>query len=245
MHRDAGPRLDPGVAPIADVRNPSAATALRQEVIRACKVLDGMKLVEGFGHVSARLPDDAMLITPARGLALVQESELLTMGPDGVCLQGDPSSAPLERWMHLATYRARPDVGAICRTHSRMAAALGIARRPLRAMHGSGGMLGLDVPLYDGTDLITDGELGRAVAAELGDRAAVLLRGNGAVITGESVPQACVRAIYLEEAAWLQVVAEVVGGGTLFTSDELRARSRWYGVEVSRAWEYYTSRFAA
>jgi ribulose-5-phosphate 4-epimerase/fuculose-1-phosphate aldolase len=204
-----------------------------------------MKLVEGFGHVSARLPDGSMLITPARGLALVTEAELLTIGPDGDCLSGDPASAPLERWMHLAVYRARPDVGAICRTHSRMAAALGVARRPLHAMHGFGAMLGLDVPLYDGTDLITDDGLGRAVAAELGDHAAVLLRGNGALITGENVLQACVRAIYLEEAAWMQVVAEGVGGGTLFTSDELRARSRWYAVEVDRAWEYYTARFAA
>jgi ribulose-5-phosphate 4-epimerase/fuculose-1-phosphate aldolase len=244
MHRDAGPHLDAGVAPIAD-RDSSAAAALRQDVIRACKVLDGMRLVEGFGHVSARLPDGSMLITPARGLALATESDLLTFGLDGECLAGDPSSAPLERWLHLAIYRSRPDVGAICRTHSRMAAALGVARKPLRAMHGFGGMLGLDIPIYDGTDLITDDGLGRAVAADLEDRAAVMLRGNGALTTGESVPQACVRAIYLEEAAWMQVVAEGLGGGRPFTSDELRARSRWYAVEVARAWEYYTSRFAA
>jgi len=242
VHRDAGPRLDAGVAPIAGA---DTNTPLRQDVIRACRVLDGMGLVEGFGHVSARLPEGGMLITPARGLALARQSELLTVGPDGACLQGDPASAPLERWMHLAIYRARPDVGAICRTHSRMAAALGVSRKPLRAMHGFGGMLGLEMPLYDGTDLITDDGLGRAVAASLDDRAAVLLRGNGALITGESVPQACVRAIYLEEAAWMQIVAEGIGGGTPFTSDEHRTRSRWYAVEISRAWEYYTSKFAA
>jgi HCOMODA/2-hydroxy-3-carboxy-muconic semialdehyde decarboxylase len=126
-----------------------------------------------------------------------------------------------------------------------MAVALGVARKPLRAMHGFGGMRGLEVPLYDGTDLITDDTLGQAVAASLGDRTALLLRGNGALITGESVPQACVRAIYLEEAAWMQVIAEGIGGGIPFNSEELRARSRWYAVEVSRAWEYYTSKFAA
>ncbi|HLA76441.1 MAG TPA: class II aldolase/adducin family protein [Vicinamibacteria bacterium] len=246
MHRDAGPHLDAGVAPIAGAGASSpAAVAIRQDVIRACKILDGLRLVEGFGHVSARLPDGGMLITPARGLALARESELLTIGPDGSCLHGDPSSAPLERWMHLAIYRARPDVGAICRTHSRMAAALGVAREPLRAMHGFGGMLGLEVPLYDGTDLITDDGLGQAVAASLGDRTALLLRGNGALITGEGVPQACIRAVYLEEAAWMHVVSEGIGGGIPFTSEELRARSRWYAVEVSRAWEYYTNKFAS
>jgi ribulose-5-phosphate 4-epimerase/fuculose-1-phosphate aldolase len=214
-------------------------------MIRACRILDGMRLVEGFGHVSARLPDGSTLITPARGLALAQEAELLTFGLDGGCLRGDPASAPLERWMHLAIYRARPDVRAICRTHSRMAAALGAARTPIRATHGFGGMLGLEVRVHDETDLITDDGMGQAVAAALGDRTAILLRGNGALIAGGSVSQACVRAIYLEEAAWIQVVAAGEGGALPFSADELHARARWYDVEVARAWEYYTTKFAS
>jgi ribulose-5-phosphate 4-epimerase/fuculose-1-phosphate aldolase len=214
-------------------------------MIRACRILDGMRLVEGFGHVSARLPDGSILITPARGLALAQEAQLLTFGLDGVCLRGDPASAPLERWMHLAIYRARPDVRAICRTHSRMAAALGAARTPIRAAYGFGGMLGLEVRVHDETDLITDDGMGQAVAAALGDRTAILLRGNGALIAGGSVSQACVRAIYLEEAAWIQVVAAGEGGALPFSADELHARARWYDVEVARAWEYYTTKFAS
>jgi hypothetical protein len=54
-----------------------------------------------------------------------------------------------------------------------------------------------------------------------------------------------VRAIYLEEAAWMQVVAGLVGGATPFTPGELVARARWYEVEVARAWEYYTARYAS
>lgn len=246
MHRDVSPHLDAGVAAIPDAGTDSpTAAAIRQDVIRACKILDGMKLVEGFGHVSARLLEGGVLITPARGLALARDAELLTFGLDGECLDGDPSSAPLERWMHLAIYRARPDVFAICRTHSRMAAALGVAQTPIRATHGFGGMLGLEVPVHDETDLITDSDMGRAVAAALAEKTAILLRGNGAVITGESVPQACVRAIYLEEAAWMQVIAAQVGGGYPFTAEELQRRARWHQVEVGRAWEYYTTRFAS
>ena len=244
MHGDAGAHLDAGVAAIPDApSNVSTVAAIRQDMIRACRILDGMRLVEGFGHVSARLPDGSTLITPARGLALAQEAELLTFGLDGGCLRGDPASAPLERWMHLAIYRARPDVRAICRTHSRMAAALGAALTSIRPTHGFGGMLGLEVPVHDETDLITDDSMGQAVAAALGDRTAVLLRGNGAVVTGGSVAQACVRAIYLEEAAWIQVVAAGAGGALPFSADELHARARWYDVEVARAWEYYTTKF--
>jgi HCOMODA/2-hydroxy-3-carboxy-muconic semialdehyde decarboxylase len=116
---------------------------------------------------------------------------------------------------------------------------------PIRAAHGFGGMLGMEVPVHDETDLITDDAMGQSVAAALGNRAAVLLRGNGAVITGGSLPQACVRAVYLEEAAWMQVVAVGAGGALPFTVEELQARARWYDVEVARAWEYYSTKFAA
>ena len=245
MHRDAGPHLDAGVAAIADPATASpTADAIRQDMIRACRVLDGMGLVEAFGHVSARLPNADMLITPARGPGLAREEQLLSFSPEGECVGGEAESAPLERWMHLAIYGARPDVQAICRTHSRMAAALGTARMPIRAAHGFGGMLGMEVPVYDETDLITNAAMGQSVAAALGHRTAILLRGNGALVTGGSLSQACIRAVYLEEAAWMQVVAVGVGGALPLTVEELQARARWYDVEVARAWEYYTTKFA-
>ncbi len=216
----------------------------RQDVIRVCRVLDGMGLVEGFGHVSARLPDGNVLITPARGLRLVAESELLIFNLRGELVAGAGTPAPLERWMHLAVYRARPDVNAICRTHSRYAAALGTADMPIQTAHGFGGMLGLRVSVHPERDLITDDAMGRAVAATLGEGAAVLLRGNGALVTGATLQQACVRAIYLEEAAFMQVAAGGLGGTIPFTPEELARRARWYEAETARAWEYYTSRFA-
>jgi len=34
---------------------------LRQDIISACRILSHQKLVEGFGHVSARVPDRELL----------------------------------------------------------------------------------------------------------------------------------------------------------------------------------------
>lgn len=225
---------------------PSTEEAIRQEIIHVCRILEGMGLVEGFGHVSARLDNDLMLITPARAPGLAQAADLFTSNLAGELVAGPTEvGPPLERWLHLAIYRARPDVRAICRTHSRMAAALGVANQPLRPGHGFGGMLGLTVPVHPENDLITNDALGQMVAATLADGAAVLLRGNGGVVTGNSLRQACVRAIYLEEVAWLQVAAMNVGGAIPFTAAELQARSRWHDVEMERAWEYYCAKFAS
>jgi len=217
---------------------------VRQRIVRVCRILDGMGLVEGFGHVSARGKKDAILLTPARGLALVSEPELLTFDVQGRLLEGQEGSAPLERWMHFAIYRARPDVHAICRTHSRMAVLLGAARTGIRPVHGFGAMLGASVPVHDVNDLITTDAMGKDVAQTLGDAVAVLLRGNGGVVTGATLQQACVRAIYLEEAAFLQAAAAATGGAPAFTADELAARQRWHEVEAERAWEYYSRKFA-
>jgi HCOMODA/2-hydroxy-3-carboxy-muconic semialdehyde decarboxylase len=219
--------------------------SVQQKVICVCRVLDGLGLVEGLGHVSARLPDGNMLITPARGLGLVRVDELLTFNLEGTLVAGREGTAPLERWMHLAVYRTRPDVHAICRTHSRMAAVLGVANAPVRTAHGFGGMLGRVVPVHFVNDLITNDAMGQAVAVSLADHVGVLLRGNGALVTGSTLPQACVRAIYLEEAAWLQVTATKVGGAIPFTPEELNARSRWHDVEMERAWEYYSTKYGS
>ena len=223
----------------------TADESIRQEVITVCHVLDGLGLVEGFGHVSVRLPDGNILITPARAPGLTRPDELLTFNPEGGLVAGGEGTGPLERWMHFAIYRARPDVQAVARTHSRMAAALGVANTPVHTAHGFGGMLGAVVPIHPENDLVTDDAMGQAVATSLDDSAAVLLRGNGALVTGATLPQACVRAIFLEEAAWLQVTAAGVGGAVPFTTDELNARSRWHDVEMKRAWDYYSAKFCS
>ena len=216
---------------------------IRQDVISVCRVLDGLGLVEGFGHVSVRLPDGNILITPARAPGIAKAEELLTFSPEGALVAGPEGTGPLECWMHFAIYRARSDVQAVARTHSRMAAALGVANTPVRTAHGFGGMLGAVVPVHPENDLITNDAMGQAVAVSLDNNAGVLLRGNGALVTGSTLPQACVRAIFLEEAAWIQVTAAGVGSSIPFTTDELDARSRWHDVEMGRAWDYYRSKF--
>lgn len=227
-----------------EVQQVEAVDTIGRDVIRVCQILDGMGLVEGFGHVTVRLPDRNVLITPARGPGLATQDEMLVFSVEGDLIAGRDGTAPLERWMHLAIYRARPDVNAICRTHSRHAAALGTARDPIRPAHGFGGMLGRIVPVHDENDLITDDAMGRKVAATLDQNTGVLLRGNGGLVVGTTLQQACVRAIYMEEAAFMQTTAAGSGGAIPFTAVELERRARWYEVEVARAWEYYTAKYA-
>jgi ribulose-5-phosphate 4-epimerase/fuculose-1-phosphate aldolase len=46
---------------------------LRKDIVSACRILSREKLVEGFGHVSARIPNSQRFVmTPRISLALVR-----------------------------------------------------------------------------------------------------------------------------------------------------------------------------
>ena len=91
---------------------------LKSEIVSACKILSKQKLVEGFGHVSARIPDsDRFLLTPRISLALVKEEDLLTLNLAGEVVGGN-YPAPFESWLHVAIMKSQPRVGAITRSRA-------------------------------------------------------------------------------------------------------------------------------
>ena len=184
---------------------------LRQDIISACRILSHQRLVEGFGHVSARIPNsDRFLMTPRIGLAMVAEDTLLTMNLSGQIVEGQ-HSAPFEAWLHTAIMKARPEVNAITRIHARVAAMFSVTDRKLEPVHNHGSFFSGGVPVFRTPDLISNQKLGEEVAQTLGSKPAVLLRGNGQVTVGRSIPEAVMMAIYLEEAAEILYGALQVG----------------------------------
>jgi ribulose-5-phosphate 4-epimerase/fuculose-1-phosphate aldolase len=223
---------------------PFVSTAeLRAEVITACRVLTHFRIAEGFGHVSVRVPDtNRLLITPRKPLALVNEAELVEIDGEGRKLAGagDP---PLEVMMHVCVYRRRPDINAIARGHPRHVAAYACAGQPMRVAHGFGANLGAVVPVFDQPYLVASVEMGEGVAAALSDGEAVILQSNGMLAVGQSVPHACVQALFLEETAELQLIAQAAGFKPRFYTPEGAARRHGDDRvhEPVRAWEYYVS----
>jgi ribulose-5-phosphate 4-epimerase/fuculose-1-phosphate aldolase len=222
----------------------ASSSELRAEVLQACRVLTHFRIVEGFGHVSARLPDaDRILITPRRALGLVTDAELLVeLDLDGRQVAGE-DRPPLEVPMHLAVYRRRPDVMAIARGHPRHVAAYACAAEPLRVAHGFGANLGAVIQVFEQPFLVTSREMGEGVADALGDAEAVILQSNGMLAVGQSVPHACVQALFLEETAELQLSAQAAGFKPRVFSREGAARRHGDDRvhEPVRAWEYYVA----
>lgn len=212
---------------------------LRSQMVTGCRILSRRGLVEGFGHVSARLSDGQVLITPRKALLLVEADEIVRLDASGL-QTGGSGSAPVEARMHLAVYQARPDVMAISRTHSFTTSSFASSGQSIRPTHSFGTHLGDEVPVYRDMALVANAKQGRAVVGVLGDRDAVLLRGNGTLITAPTLVEAIMRAVWLEESAAILWRILAMGGTPIYYSSEEVARRRVMDMphEPVRAWDF-------
>jgi ribulose-5-phosphate 4-epimerase/fuculose-1-phosphate aldolase len=217
---------------------------LQSDIISAARILTDQGLVEGFGHVSARIPDsDLFLLTPRVSLATVTEPELLTMNLSGEVVEG-ASAPPFEAWLHTAIMKARPHVNAITRIHARVANMFSVTDRKLVPVHNHGSFFSGGVPVFSTPDLVSSRKLGEEAARAMGDCPALLLRGNGQITVGRTVPEAVMMAIYLEEGAEILFGAIQIGTPIPLTANESAQRriEALPPVDLERAWNYFKSR---
>ena len=217
---------------------------LKSEIVSACKILSKQKLVEGFGHVSARIPDsDRFLLTPRISLALVKEKDLLTLNLAGEVIEGT-YPAPFESWLHTAIMKSQPRVGAITRIHARVANIFSVTDRRLEPVHNHGSFFVGGVPVFTKPDLVSNEALGNEVSRALGDKPTILLRGNGQVTVGRTVPEAVMMAIYLEEAAEVLLGALQIGTPIPLTLGESKQRQieALPPIDLARAWDFFKDR---
>ena len=186
---------------------------LRSQVLFGARVL-AAKLDDVWGHVTVRFSDpelgEGFLLKHLRIPSLpVDPDEVMAFGYDGMRLQGtqdDPWEVPL----YTATYAARPEVNAVVHVHPPVATALASAGATIHAASHEGLEFGDGLPSFGG-EVIDTTELGAGMASTLGSHPGCMLRGHGAVLVGAGVPEAVVRAIYLERTAKQLVWASAVG----------------------------------
>ena len=229
----------------ADPQPKSSKWALVEELVLANRILFEEGILDAYGHVSVRDPENPNHFLLARHLAanVVTASDIIEYDFDAKPVNGDPSTGYTERFIHSEIYRARPDVMAVVHTHAADLIPFTVTSVPLRPIYHMGGFLGEGVPVFEirkaggMTDmLIRSSELGRALANTLGKKPAVLLRGHGAVVVAPSLHMVTGRAYYMNLNARLQWQAMQMGGApiTFLDPEEASKASAQDGYE--RAW---------
>lgn len=209
----------------------------RQRLVRtAARALARAGLVHAYGHCSQRLDEAHFLVCAARPMGLIGRGDAGVVVPvDGPL----PEGVLGEVRIHQRIYARRPDVGGICRTQSPQVMALSTLRRTPRPRHGFGAYFAPEVPLWDDPQLIRSAERAEGVAATLGDARAVVMRGNGPVITGRDLIQAVVLSWYLEDAARVELEVLKTGlDGAVLSTGEAAERATEAGRIYERMWEH-------
>lgn len=222
------------------------------ELVWANRILVNENVLDGFGHVSVRDPQQPgrFLIARSMAPALVTAADVLSCDLDGTVHDAQARRTYMERFIHSEIYRARPDVQAVVHSHSPALIPFGVTGARLRPICHMSSFLGSLTPVFeirlsagDSTDmLVRNAELGRALAATLGPHPVALMRGHGGVAVGASLPQAVFRAVYTESNAHLQARAMALGAVEYLSAGEAEAATETNNGQIERPWQLWKQR---
>ena len=165
------------------------------------------------GNVSVRLKGNRLLATPtAVSKADVDDASLIVVDFEGQVLEGR-RKAFSELDLHVAAYRARPDVDAVVHAHPPYATASGLSGASLMvaAMPEVAVSLGRGVPTAS-LAMPKTPESAKAVTDLINEFDALLLAGNGALTVGVDLEQAYLRMELVEHYAKVLTLARSQGG---------------------------------
>ena len=206
----------------------------RKHVAEVARKMAELDLVSGTsGNVSARLPGGLLAITPmGKSYEGMSADEIVVVDSGLDPVEGDlmPSSESL---LHVAIYRARPDVGGIVHTHavySSAVAAAGMAIPPI--VDEMVVTLGGEVRVSEYAPPASEA-MAERVCSALGNRDAALIRNHGAVAVGADPHDALEASILTERAAQIFVLSSILGSPTTLPDEVVASEAAIF--EMRRA----------
>ena len=214
---------------------------LRAEVATCVRMLEVLGLIDFSGHVSARIPGTETIFINSWGASRCR------LGPQDILradLEGEPldkgAKCPSEIHIHTAVYRHRPDIQAVAHLHPPSTTALSAAGKALVPVTHHGAIFADGVPIFDDCRHVNTKEKGDALAAVLGSRRAVIMRGHGAVVVAEGVKGAFFGSVYLEDNAETLLESYKIGEPTALREEELKIGDHmWRQSQFEKVWNYY------
>lgn len=230
--------------------NSSARQKVVEELATATKILLNEGILDTFGHISARDPEDPESFFLAQKLApaLITADDMVRFNLDGETPDNRPSY--LERYIHSEIYKARPDVQCVLHSHSPAVLPYCFTDTPLRPVTHMGAFMGEQVPVYeirdkrgDDTDLFGGSpDVCADIAESLGDQTVVLMARHGVVNVGNSVREVVFRAFYLEQEAAALTTGLQIGKVAYLSPGEVKTAGQLVGKQIDRGWDHWSQR---
>jgi len=171
------------------------------------------------GNLSVLSEDRKIVITPSGINYMTMTAEdAMVIELDGTILEG--SHRPSSEWpMHAVIYQNKPEVRSVVHTHSPYATAFAVLNEPipLILIEMIYSLMG-EVPV---APLALQGtvSVGAGVVEALQNSVACLMQNHGTAAVGRDLPEAYIRAEYVEDAAKIYHMARTIGTPTLIPDE--------------------------
>jgi HCOMODA/2-hydroxy-3-carboxy-muconic semialdehyde decarboxylase len=201
-----------------------------EDLVAANRVLAQYEIVDGYGHVTVRSAANPNRYFISRSLAPAQvtAADIMEFDLDSNAVNETRGRVSYqERFIHGELYKARPDVMSVVHMHAPAVIPFSNSNVPLRPMFHMSAFIAQGIPVFEIRDvagmtdmLISNANLGRALAKTVGAQPAALMRGHGAAIVGPTLAVAVARSVYLAQNAAMQAQAIALGGPIKYLDPE-------------------------
>jgi ribulose-5-phosphate 4-epimerase/fuculose-1-phosphate aldolase len=226
-----------------------------QELALANNIVANEGVLDAFGHVSMRHPDnpDRYFLSRSCSPELVTADDLIEYHIDSRPVREPGVAQYSERVIHGEIYKARPDVMSVCHHHAPAFMPLLATRIDYVPVFALGTIGGNKPPFWDQRDEFGDTDLlvitpaqGASLARALAHHWMVLMNRHGVTVAGKSVRECAYRAITACRNADFQVRAMALGTLDQFTPGEVELCAQIIArtTGLTRSWEYWAMRVA-
>jgi HCOMODA/2-hydroxy-3-carboxy-muconic semialdehyde decarboxylase len=241
--------------PKEDFSVPNRFAALRHELAVANRILAHEGVIDAFGHVSLRHPENARryFLSRSRSPELVEPEDVLEFDLESQPVHASDVQLYAERVIHGEIFKARPDVAAVCHHHAPAIMPFCISGEAVVPVFHLGAAMGASAPFWDSRDEFGDTNLfvvkpeeGASLPRALGAHAMVLMRRHGVTVVGAGLRQLVFRCVYSCHNARYLSEAKRLGNVSPLSPGEIEMAQAIFELPAaqSRAWEYFTSRLA-
>ena len=229
---------------------------VRQELALANRIVANEGVIDAFGHVSMRHPDNPnrYLLSRSRAPELVEPDDFIEYDLDSQPVREPGIGQYSERVIHGEIYKARPDVMSVCHHHCPAFMPLLANRIDYVPVFHLGAVGGIKPPFWDQHDefgdtnmLVVKAEEGASLARAMGQGMMVLMRRHGVTVAGTSVKDCVFRSVFSARNAAYQVQALSIGSNIESLSQgeaHLAGSISSKTTGLMRSWEYWSMRVA-
>ncbi len=202
----------------------------RKEIIdTGLQIIEKALVIGTLGNISVRIEEDELVAITPSGMEYdkIKPENIPIVDLEGNMIDGDAKPS-MELPLHLAIYKARPDVFAIIHTHSTYCTAMAIARKPIPAASEDmvqivGGNVRVAAYRLPGSE-----ELGDEAVKALKDRTAVILANHGLLTAASNLKEALKVAYICEKSAHATLLAHMVGGPIELSDEDCQIMRSYY-----------------